>query len=148
MAVIPSPYQQFLGSKSLGLKIVESGTFSNHDFECLVHLLWFPCAQAYEAMALMLALRQALRPYTMSLYEEHAATGVPIMRPLFLEFPWDPAVMQVRLKGYSNEGLWIACLGSRSCSSMSQCKSLWHVTLQEPATCLSARALLPCCYVF
>ncbi len=40
-------------------------------------------------MAEMLALRQALRPYTRSLYLEHAATGVPIMRPLFLEFPWD-----------------------------------------------------------
>ncbi len=57
---------------------------SNHQFnsdtETLSHL------------ARMTRVFTALKPYHQALQEEHAATGLPLFRPLFLHYPEDPAV--------------------------------------------------------
>lgn len=53
--------------------------------------LWNLCPQPdqYAAAVTALRLRESLRNYVAQLSAEHAATGMPLMRPLFLQFPSD-----------------------------------------------------------
>ena len=53
--------------------------------------VWSFGAEAEAAISKTLRLREQLRPYIMAQYEEVAATGTPIMRPLFVDFYNDTA---------------------------------------------------------
>ncbi len=57
--------------------------------------VWSYGDEAYEILAEHLRLRERLRPYVMAQMRTAAETGLPPMRPLFLEFPDDPAAWQV-----------------------------------------------------
>ena len=57
--------------------------------------VWSYGEQAYEILAAHPRLRERLRPYVMEQMRVAAATGLPPMRPLFLEFPDDPAAWRV-----------------------------------------------------
>ncbi|MFC0434346.1 TIM-barrel domain-containing protein [Kutzneria buriramensis] len=57
--------------------------------------VWSYGEEAYEILAAHLRLRERLRPYVMAQMRTTAETGVPPMRPLFLEFPGDPAAWRV-----------------------------------------------------
>ncbi|MBM9504248.1 TIM-barrel domain-containing protein [Actinacidiphila acididurans] len=54
-------------------------------------LPWQYGPAAEEAAAKFLNLRENLVPYTYSLAEQAAATGVPVVRPTYLEYPDEPA---------------------------------------------------------
>ncbi len=57
--------------------------------------VWSYGDAAYAVLADHLHLRERLRPYVMAQMRTAAATGLPPMRPLFLEFPDDPMAWQV-----------------------------------------------------
>jgi alpha-D-xyloside xylohydrolase len=57
--------------------------------------VWSYGEEAYEILTAFLHLRERLRPYIMEQMRTAAATGLPPMRPLFLEFPDDPEAWQV-----------------------------------------------------
>ena len=42
-----------------------------------------------------MALRERLRPYIMQQMAKTSTTGIPLMRPLFVDFPSDPVCYQV-----------------------------------------------------
>ncbi|MFD4636097.1 TIM-barrel domain-containing protein [Lentzea sp. NPDC058436] len=52
--------------------------------------VWSYGEEAYEILTAFLRLRERLRPYVMEQMRTTATTGVPPMRPVFLEFPQDP----------------------------------------------------------
>lgn len=52
--------------------------------------IWSYGEQAFTIAAEHIRLREKIRPYIDTLMEEAALTGIPPMRPLFLEFPDDP----------------------------------------------------------
>lgn len=56
--------------------------------------VWSYGAAAYEILTSYLHLRERLRPYIMEQMRTAAATGLPPMRPLFLEFPDDTHAWQ------------------------------------------------------
>ena len=43
----------------------------------------------YDAIAAVMRLREGLRGYVSALAAEHAATGMPLMRPMLLQWPSD-----------------------------------------------------------
>ena len=51
---------------------------------------WFFGKTAEKCYAFLTSLRMALRPTLISLGKEAASTGIPIMRPMTMEFPNDP----------------------------------------------------------
>jgi alpha-D-xyloside xylohydrolase len=51
--------------------------------------LWSYGAEAYELLAHQLSLRERLRPYIDAQMREASRTGMPPMRPLFVDFPTD-----------------------------------------------------------
>lgn len=53
--------------------------------------VWSFGEPAYEILTRQLALRESLRPYVHREMERVSETGVPMMRPLFIDFPDDPA---------------------------------------------------------
>jgi alpha-D-xyloside xylohydrolase len=57
--------------------------------------VWSYGDAAYAILADHLHLRERLRPYVMAQMRTAAATGLPPMRPLFLEFPDDPEAWRV-----------------------------------------------------
>jgi alpha-D-xyloside xylohydrolase len=57
--------------------------------------VWSYGEEACEILTAFLHLRERLRPYIMEQMRTAAATGLPPMRPLFLEFPYDPEAWQV-----------------------------------------------------
>jgi len=57
--------------------------------------LWSYGDEAYAVMRSYLGLRTRLTPYLLEQMDHASATGVPPMRPLFLEFPDDPAAWAV-----------------------------------------------------
>lgn len=81
----------------------------------------------YDAIVAVMKLRETLRPYVKGLNNESVAEGVPMMRPIFLEFPSDSAcgngtdaqymfgpewlVAPVTQKGAAS---WAACLPALS----------------------------------
>ena len=56
---------------------------------------WSYGAAAYERITAALRLRERLRPYIHAQMRVAAATGVPPMRPLFVDFPQDPGAWRV-----------------------------------------------------
>jgi alpha-D-xyloside xylohydrolase len=52
---------------------------------------WSYGPQAYEHIKATLLLRERLRPYIMTLMSTAHHEGIPPMRPLFVDFPADPA---------------------------------------------------------
>jgi alpha-D-xyloside xylohydrolase len=57
--------------------------------------VWSFGAQQYEIISRLLFLRERLRPYVMDQMRIAHDTGLPVMRPLFLEFPADPVSWDV-----------------------------------------------------
>jgi alpha-D-xyloside xylohydrolase len=57
--------------------------------------LWSYGDEAYAVMRSYLDLRTRLTPYLLEQMDHATATGIPPMRPLFLEFPADPAAWEV-----------------------------------------------------
>jgi alpha-D-xyloside xylohydrolase len=57
--------------------------------------VWSYGDEAYAILAEHLRLRERLRPYVMQQMRTASATGLPPMRPLFLEFPDDPEAWRV-----------------------------------------------------
>jgi alpha-D-xyloside xylohydrolase len=56
---------------------------------------WSFGEEAYRIIRGLLFLRERLRPYIMDQMEKATATGLPPMRPLFVDFPVDPACQTV-----------------------------------------------------
>jgi alpha-D-xyloside xylohydrolase len=57
--------------------------------------LWSYGDEAYAVMRSYLGLRARLTPYLLEQMDFATATGIPPMRPLFLEFPADPAAWEI-----------------------------------------------------
>jgi alpha-D-xyloside xylohydrolase len=57
--------------------------------------VWSYGDEAYAVMRSYLDLRTRLTPYLLEQMDHATATGIPPMRPLFLEFPTDPAAWEV-----------------------------------------------------
>ena len=57
--------------------------------------VWSYGEQAYAIMREHLLLRERLRPYVTTLSEAAHATGAPVMRPLFFDFPDDPGAWRI-----------------------------------------------------
>lgn len=58
--------------------------------------LWSFGPEVYDILRRQLRIRLALKPYLQALFADYAATGMPLMRPMFLTFPdgigmWDAA---------------------------------------------------------
>ena len=51
--------------------------------------IWSYGTETYEVLAALLALRERLRPYIDAQMGQASLTGVPVMRPLFVDFPTD-----------------------------------------------------------
>jgi alpha-D-xyloside xylohydrolase len=57
--------------------------------------VWSYGERAYQVLRAQLDLRTRLTPYLLDQMDYASETGVPPMRPLFLEFPDDPVAWQV-----------------------------------------------------
>jgi alpha-D-xyloside xylohydrolase len=57
--------------------------------------LWSYGDEAYTVMRALVELRTRLTPYLLEQMDHATATGIPPMRPLFLEFPADPAAWEI-----------------------------------------------------
>ena len=57
--------------------------------------MWSYGDEAYAVMRSYLDLRTRLTPYLLEQMDDASATGIPPMRPLFLEFPADPTAWEV-----------------------------------------------------
>jgi alpha-D-xyloside xylohydrolase len=57
--------------------------------------VWSFGDEAYEIIRMQLAIRERLRPYVMEQMATANATGIPVMRPLFLDFPDEPPSWEV-----------------------------------------------------
>ncbi|MDQ1495046.1 MAG: alpha-D-xyloside xylohydrolase [Actinomycetota bacterium] len=57
--------------------------------------LWSYGDEAYTVMRALVELRTRLTPYLLEQMDHATATGIPPMRPLFLEFPADPTAWEV-----------------------------------------------------
>lgn len=55
-----------------------------------VYSVFDEASPEYAGVVAVMRLRESLRPYIMALNAEAVATGMPMARPLFLEFPLDP----------------------------------------------------------
>ena len=53
--------------------------------------VWHYGDRAYESIQKVMRLRESIRPYVSMIMAEANETGVPALRPLFLEFPNDSA---------------------------------------------------------
>lgn len=89
----------FFGSPSPELmsRWMEAGVFfpimrTHSEVHYPPHLPWLYGTNALEAMHKAINLRYRLIPYYYSLAHETFATGIPLMRPLVMEFPTDPKV--------------------------------------------------------
>lgn len=51
--------------------------------------LWSFEERAYPILKSLIELRERLRPYLVGLMEENCASGAPIMRPMFFQYPQD-----------------------------------------------------------
>ena len=57
--------------------------------------VWSFGEKVYEVLKKFLFLRERLRSYVRGLMKEASETGAPVMRPLFFDFPSDPACWNV-----------------------------------------------------
>ena len=72
------------------------------------HFPWLFGPAAEDAIRKALDLRYRLIPYYYSLAYETHATGVPLMRPLVMEFPQDPKVADLSDQWLMGNGLMVA----------------------------------------
>jgi alpha-D-xyloside xylohydrolase len=70
--------------------------------------VWSFGEPTYEILRSLLALREHLRPYVAEQMRVAEETGLPPMRPLFLEFPRDPACWEVADQFMLGEDLLVA----------------------------------------
>jgi alpha-glucosidase (family GH31 glycosyl hydrolase) len=50
----------------------------------------------YDAIVSAMQLREDIRDYVVSISQEHAETGMPMMRPMWMQFPGDAACLDPR----------------------------------------------------
>jgi alpha-glucosidase len=72
------------------------------------HFPWLYGADAEAAIRKALDLRYRLIPYYYSLAHEAQQTGAPLMRPLVMEFPEDPAAARITDEWLMGSGLLVA----------------------------------------
>ena len=68
---------------------------NKNDFNGAPNEVWSFGEPAYQIIQKYMALRERLRPYVMQQMANASKTGVPPMRPLFVDFPSDPECYQV-----------------------------------------------------
>ena len=68
---------------------------NKNDFNGGPNEVWSFGEPAYRIIRNYMALRERLRPYIMQQMAEASKTGIPPMRPLFVDFPSDPVCYQV-----------------------------------------------------
>jgi hypothetical protein len=54
----------------------------------------------YEGIVAMMRLREQLREYVSQANAVHAATGLPILRPMFIQYPLDPECQTAQVRSY------------------------------------------------
>ena len=65
------------------------------DFNGAANEVWSFGEPAYQIIKKYMLLRERLRPYVMKQMSMASETGIPLMRPLFVDFPSDPVCYQV-----------------------------------------------------
>ena len=65
------------------------------DFNGAANEVWSFGESAYQIIKEYMLLRERLRPYIMKQMSIASETGIPPMRPLFVDFPSDPVCYQV-----------------------------------------------------
>jgi alpha-D-xyloside xylohydrolase len=70
--------------------------------------VWSYGEQAFEIMTAYIRLRRRITPYLLDAMREAHETGLPPMRPLFLEFPDDPRAWQISDSYLLGAGLLVA----------------------------------------
>jgi len=55
-------------------------------------------------------MRYAMLPYMYTLFSQYHRTGVPVIRPLFLEFPLDNKAAKIDKQFFLGSGLMIAAI--------------------------------------
>jgi alpha-D-xyloside xylohydrolase len=70
--------------------------------------VWSFGEEAYGIITELLFLRERLRPYVMAQMAEASATGVPPMRPLFMQYPDDPRSWEVEDQFFFGPDLLVA----------------------------------------
>lgn len=68
---------------------------NTNDFNGASNEVWSFGDEAYSIINAYMVLRENLRPYVMKHMEEASKTGLPLMRPLFVDFPSDAAAYDV-----------------------------------------------------
>ena len=83
--------------------------------------------EASDAMRAHLQLRYALLPYTYSLAHVAHATGLPLARPLVLDWPQDPQVAQLTGQWLLGEGVLVApVMSPDNATSVYLPQGLWY----------------------
>jgi alpha-glucosidase len=98
---------------------IEAGVFypilrAHSRVDVKAHFPWLFGPQAEDAIHKALNLRYRLIPYYYSLAHETHATGVPLMRPLVMEFPSDAKVANLSDQWLMGDGLMAAPIVSQS----------------------------------
>ena len=73
--------------------------------------------EAYEIIRELLFLRERLRPYIMKHMKTASETGIPVMRPMFFEFPDDPYTFDINDQFFFGDEILVAPIlnqGARS----------------------------------
>ena len=78
--------------------IRQPGTLVGSEQTGAANEVWSFGETEYEIIRHLLFLRERLRPYVMEQMTVAHSTGLPPMRPLFLDFPADPACWDLALK--------------------------------------------------
>ena len=81
---------------------------AHSDVKVQPHFPWLYGLEAEKDIRLALDLRYRLIPYYYSLAYEAHDTGVPLMRPLVMEFPQDPNVANMSDQWFMGDGLMVA----------------------------------------
>ena len=76
---------------------------------------WSFGRDAYEHIAAAMFVRERLRPYIMAQMQEAHETGMPPMRPLFVDFPGDGRAWQVDDAYMFGPDLLVAPIASYGC---------------------------------
>jgi alpha-D-xyloside xylohydrolase len=58
-------------------------------------VVWSFGEEAYEIIKELLFLREKLKPYIMAQMKKAHETGIPVMKPLFFDFPQDPQTYDI-----------------------------------------------------
>ena len=83
-----------------GNRVPDERVFRADGTECLpsgaANEIWSFGDEAYEIIKNLIDFRETMRPYTRALMEQASATGAPVMRTMFFEFPDQPACWELR----------------------------------------------------